>query len=130
MVWVDFFLKHWQEKYQRYVTLTQGARELLRSYEWPGNINQVKSLCQRVVLLAEKRTVDEVFIRRQLDQMAPRISDNGQIVVYKDQRAVQLVQLLQKHSGNRQKVAQELGVSPTTLWRRLKKYGIDKDGSF
>ena len=35
--------------------------------------------------------------------------------------------LLKKHHGNRQQVAAELGVSKTTLWRYLKKYGIDPD---
>ncbi len=126
LVWVDFYLDQWQEKYQRYVSLTQGARDLLRSYDWPGNLNQMESLCQRVVLLTEKRSVDEVFLRRQLDQMAPRVlPDTGQVVVYREQKAVQIAQLLEKHGGNRQKVAQELGVSTTTLWRYIKKYGIE-----
>ncbi len=128
LFWADFFLTRFQEKYQRYVTLTQGGRDLLRSYEWPGNLNQMESLCQRIVLLTEKRTVDEVFLRRHLEQMAPKVLEStGQVVVYKDQRAVQISQLLQKYNGNRQKVAQELGISTTTLWRHIKKYGINED---
>ncbi len=128
LTWIFYYLNHFQEKYQRYVTLTQGAQDLLLNYEWPGNLNQLESLCQRIVLLTEKRSVDEVFLRRHLEQMAPRLMEGtGQVVVYRDQRAVQIAELLQKHNGNRQKVAQELGISTTTLWRHMKKYGIGDD---
>ena len=52
------------------------------------------------------------------------------IVLYKDQKAVQIAELLRKYNGNREKVAAELGVSKTTLWRYIKKYGIAPDYSY
>ena len=129
--WVEFYLKQWQERYKRYVSLTQGARQWLEAYDWPGNLDQVDSLCERIVLLAERRSVDEGFLRRQLEHLAPMIvSDAGQVVVFKDRRAVQIAELLRQHNGSRQKVAEALGVSKTTLWRYMKKYGIDRDFSY
>ena len=129
--WVEFYLKQWQDRYKRYVTLTQGARQWLEAYDWPGNLDQVDSLCERIVLLAERRSVDEGFLRRQLEQLAPMIvSDAGQVVVFKDRRAMQIAELLKQHNGSRQKVAEALGVSKTTLWRYMKKYGIDRDFSY
>ena len=126
LTWTDTFLQLYQEKYQRYISLTQGARRLLCEYEWPGNLDQLRSLCQRTVLMAEKRSVDEVFLKRQLEQMAPRIlRDSGQVVIYRDPKAVQITEILQKYNGSRQKTAEELGISTTTLWRYMKKYGID-----
>jgi transcriptional regulator with PAS, ATPase and Fis domain len=53
-----------------------------------------------------------------------------QLVVYKDERAVRIAALLREHNGNRQKVADALGISKTTLWRYMNKYGIDKDFSY
>jgi transcriptional regulator of acetoin/glycerol metabolism len=47
------------------------------------------------------------------------------IVVYKSPEAVELGEVLKKHRGNRSLAAQELGISTTTLWRRMKKYGIE-----
>lgn len=129
--WVDFYLRKWQEHHKRYVSLTQGAKELLQEYNWPGNLSQLSSLCERVVLLTDRRSVDEVFLSRQLDQVAPAIMPGTeQIVLFKDKKAMELAQLLKKHSGNRQKVADELGISKTTLWRYIKKYNIEKDFSF
>ena len=100
----------------------------LQEYEWPGNLDQLNSVCERLVLLTQKRNIDEVFLRQQLEQIAPRtLPGTEQIVLYKDQKAVEIAALLKKHHGNRQQVAAELGVSKTTLWRYLKKYGIDPD---
>lgn len=126
--WTAFYLDKWQEKYKRYVHLTQGAQRYLQEYEWPGNLDQLNSVCERLVLLTQKRNIDEVFLRQQLEQIAPRtLPGTEQIVLYKDQKAVEIAALLKKHHGNRQQVAAELGVSKTTLWRYLKKYGIDPD---
>lgn len=126
--WMDQYLDEWQKKYKRYISLTQGARRYLREYDWPGNLDQMYSVCERLVLLAQKRTIDEAFLRQQLDQIAPHIlSGTDQVVVYQDPKAVKLADLMARYGGNRQKVADELGVSKTTLWRYLKKYDIGTD---
>ena len=39
----------------------------------------------------------------------------------------ELAELLRRHNGNREKVAAELGVSKTTLWRYVKKYGLEDE---
>ncbi len=124
--WVDFFLNQWQEKYQRYIQLTNGARQFIGEYDWPGNLDQIESICERVVLLTEKRNVDEVFLRKQLDQVTPRLTAEAEkIVVVQDPKAMQIQQLLSEYYGNREKVAMALGISKTTLWRYMKKYGIE-----
>ena len=127
--WLDFYLGEWQKEYTHYTHLTQGAKKFLQEYDWPGNLDQMNSLCGRIVLLAERRSIDETFLRRQLEQMTPKLlPGTGTVVVYRDKKAAELSELLQKHNGNREKVAAELGVSKTTLWRYIKKYGlVDED---
>ena len=51
--WTAFYLDEWQEKYKRYVHLTQGAQRYLQEYEWPGNLDQLNSVCERLVLLSQ-----------------------------------------------------------------------------
>lgn len=124
--WVDYYLQEWQELYQRYIQLTSGARQFIREYDWPGNLDQINSICERVVLLTEKRNIDEVFLRKQLEQVTPKLmTGTEKVVLFEDPKAMELAQLLTKHNGNREKVALELGISKTTLWRRMKKYGIE-----
>lgn len=126
MPWVEFYLNEAQQKYKRYVRLTPQAQEFLVQYDWPGNLDQVHSICERTVLLADKHTVDVVFLQTQLDQMSPAVlPGTDSVVVFKNQEALEITELLKKHQGNRQKVAAELGISRTTLWRRILKYGIE-----
>lgn len=129
--WVDFYLETWQDRYKRYVHLTNGAREFLKKYDWPGNLDQVNNVCERIVLLTEKRSIDEVFVRRQLERVTPRlVPGTEKTVVFKDQKGAEIAALLRKYGGNREKVAAELGVSKTTLWRYIKKYGIEPDFTY
>ena len=91
----------------------------------------MNSLCERIVLLTERSSVDEVFIRGQLETVTPKLlAGTEKVVVYKDPKAVELAELLRKHGGNRAAVAAELGISKTTLWRYVKKYGIEKDFTY
>ena len=83
------------------------------------------------MLLSERRNIDEGFIQRQINQLTPKVlPGTDQIVLFKDEKALEISELLKKYNGNRQKVADALGISKTTLWRHIKKYGIQKDFSF
>ena len=123
---VDYCINEYQEKYKRYIQLTNGAKQFIREYDWPGNMDQIQSVCERVVLLTEKRNVDEVFLRKQLEQVTPKLTAEAEkVVLVKDPKAIEMMELLEKHGGNREKVAAELGISKTTLWRHMKKFGIE-----
>lgn len=129
--WFRHYIDQWQKEYKRYVNLTQGAFKFVQEYEWPGNLEQMSSVCERIILLTEQRSIDEAFIRKQVEQILPDLLPGTEkVVLYKDKEAVRIAELLKKHNGNREKVAAELGISKTTLWRHIKKYGIEKDYSF
>ena len=71
-----------------------------------------------------------MFLRRELEHLAPRLEpETQQVVLVKDPKALRIADLLKQHDGDRQKVAEELGISKTTLWRYMKKYGIGQDFS-
>lgn len=128
--WFEYYLNSWQQKYKRFIHLTNGAKKFLEEYDWPGNLNQMDCLCERTLLLTQKRNVDEVFLRTQVEQIASITLQNpGKTVLYKDKKAVEIAEALQKHNGSREKAAEALGISKTTLWRYIKKYGISLDYS-
>ena len=126
--WADRYLSEAQEQYKRYVSLTNGAREFLQKYDWPGNLDQLHSVCERTVLLAPRRSVDEVFLRAQLRELTPAAPAlPGATVVPQpgtDPRAARIRQALQATGGDRQQAADALGISKTTLWRQMKKLDI------
>lgn len=124
--WLEYYLDEYQQKYKRFLHLTNGARLFAQEYDWPGNLDQLRSVCERVVMLTDKRNVDEVFLRRQLEEVTPLMTTKSEkVVVVQDPKALQIAQLLSQYGGNREKVAAELCISKTTLWRYMKKYGIE-----
>ncbi|MCQ2215319.1 MAG: sigma-54 dependent transcriptional regulator [Bacteroidales bacterium] len=68
------------------VSLTQDAKELLKKYEWPGNVRQLKNIAEQVTVLASDRIVDAVELQRFLPEshngmsliLPGRASNNGQ----------------------------------------------------
>ena len=130
--WADRYLGEAQDQYKRYVSLTNGAREFLRRYDWPGNLDQLRSVCERTVLLAPRRSVDEVFLRGQLRELTPAAQPQPlpgtaaelAMLPGMDPRAARIRQALQAAGGDRQQAADALGISKTTLWRQMKKLDI------
>lgn len=124
---INTYIELYCDMYSRFHVLTAGARKRLMEYPWYGNLIQLESFCDRMILSAKQRTIDEVFVKNLMNELYPIIQqhDNREkIVVYKDPEATMIAETLRKHDGNRTLVAEELGISKTTLWRRMKKHGI------
>ncbi|MBR1407315.1 MAG: sigma 54-interacting transcriptional regulator [Clostridia bacterium] len=127
--WVDLFLVHYRERYKRYITLTAGGKQQMMSYDWLGNVTQLRAFCQQMILSARQRLIDEVFIRTQYSWMYPPIApsevspltDKG---AYANHEAELIAQLLAQYQNNRSRVAAAMNISTTTLWRKIKKYGL------
>ncbi len=122
------FFKENCRKYNKYFVLTKGVYDKISRLSWKGNVIQLERFCERLVLTSEKRSIDEVMVQKLYEELYPYIDESGgreKVIVYKSKEAVELGALLEKYHGNRSLVAQELGISTTTLWRRMKKYGIE-----
>ena len=124
----DKELKIYKEKYNRPLSVTEGAYKKLQELRWTGNGIQLRSFCERLVLTAKKRMIDEVVLQNLYDELFPHVEESHgekRILVYRSQETDELEELLERFHGNRKLVAEELGISTTTLWRRMKKYGIE-----
>ena len=115
-------------KYNKHLKLTKGGKEKLLNLPWEGNAIQIQSFCERLVLDTEKRNISETEIQKLYSNLYPlvrKVKGEDKVVVYSSEEAAQLAALLKKHNGSRSLVAQELGISTTTLWRKMKKFGIE-----
>ena len=125
--WADYFLQAYQKRYGRYVHLTKTAWQRMWDYPWPGNLAQLRGFCQRIVVGSPRRAVDEFFLdslRRDGGPARSTESSGPASAAYQDPAAARIAELLSTCHGSRSAVAQALGISTTTLWRRMKKYGI------
>ncbi len=124
---VKQYLKNFKEDYSRYLNIDMDAMHELCSYSWDGGSTQLEAFCERLFLSSEKKNIDGAMVKGLLELLYPDIETvNGveKLVVYRKPEAEELIHLLEKYSGSRSKVARELGISTTTLWRKMKKYGV------
>lgn len=126
--YVDLYFKEFCRKYNKPLVITEGGYGCLLAFPWQGNTLQIRAFMERLVLMAKKRSVAESLIRKLYGELYPYVSDavsEDTIIVYQSEEAVKISELLRKHRGSRKLAAKELGISTTTLWRKMNKYGIE-----
>ncbi len=122
------YMKEFMNWYSRFYVLTEEGKKTIKNFNWSGNLIQLESFCERLILTTNQRKLDEQVIRKLLNQMysGTRKKDNYTILEeLQDPRAFPIIKALEKHRGNRIMAAKELHISTTTLWRYIKKYGIE-----
>ncbi|MCA9609465.1 MAG: sigma-54-dependent Fis family transcriptional regulator, partial [Myxococcales bacterium] len=100
----------------------------LMAYRWPGNVRELRNNLEQAFALGEGPVL-------RLEELAPELQDGVDEgpVVDADRRSWQqierdrIVAALEDHGGRRSEAADTLGMSRTTLWRKLKKHGLDRE---
>ncbi|KOA19722.1 arginine utilization regulatory protein RocR [Clostridium homopropionicum DSM 5847] len=106
--------------------LTDDAKELLKKIKWYGNIRQLNNLCLRIVANDFKGKIDISQIKQILnpEELNSEVFTTLKNTEIESEEAKLIRRAMQKYSDNRNKVAEELGISRSTLWRKLKQYGL------
>ena len=98
------------------------ARELLAAYPWPGNIRELMNVLERAVVLARGDTIQaEDFPDRLL---APRTSPPRPQGSSLEEIERMHIQQVLADCATLEEAAARLGINPTTLWRKRKRYGL------
>jgi len=126
----EHFLKHYTPRGQ-VVRFTPAALERLQGHPWPGNIRELRNVVHRALLLRKGTAIDATDIT--FDQEVNR--DTGvsvpelppgmtleQMLLKLERQIVEAA--LRRCNNNRERVARELGVARSTLFKRLKDWGI------
>ena len=104
--------------------LSHGAVEKLCGYAWPGNVRELENVMERAVILArgtEISAADLDFGARPAPvDHPPRELDDA----LEEMERKRLVEALETHHGHKADVARDLGINRSTLYYRLRKYGI------
>lgn len=94
------------------------AMEALLQYDWPGNVRELKNLMERLAALAEGDAVD----KKSLLLWGPK--EMGAGPKNDGPEKERLIKTLDEAGGNISRAAELLGIDRTTVYRRLRKYGI------
>jgi len=110
---------------KKIIGLTPAALEKLSAYDWPGNVRELRNAIEYAFVLCQSGGIDVHHLPSKIVHGA----DAGVQVCAPDPACVQerqaLIDVLRKTRGNQSEAARQLGVSRVTVWKRMKKFGID-----
>ena len=104
-------------------TVSAGAMNALMSYHWPGNVRELEHAIERAVILAHGTTIQVRELPPEVTRKTPRITDDT--LNLEEQERVMIERALKRFDGNRRRAATALKISPVTLWRKMKRYGLE-----
>jgi DNA-binding NtrC family response regulator len=124
----EHFLARSAGKLGRTLRLSPGALERLLRYPWPGNVRELENAIERAAILARSEILGPDDLPPHVAaglQLGPSPALPRQTTLAEAERA-HILQTLERFGRNHSGAAEALGIGRTTLWRKLKEYGIDR----
>jgi len=117
---VNSFIKEYSTIYNKVIKdIDDPALDVLMNYYWPGNVRELENVIEFMVVRAKSESI-------QLENLPSNIKTSFEsrkpATEFKRDNPSELLQMLEKHKWNKTKVAEELGIGRTTLWRMLKNF--------
>jgi len=104
--------------------LSSQVLALLMGHDYPGNVRELENIIEHAFVLCPGGMIEPGHLPAGLSgQTSPAPSKTGLTLAQAER--LHILSTLQRHEWNREEVAEELGVHRTTLWRKMKKLGIN-----
>ncbi len=126
---IKYFLQKYNKRFNRsIISITRDALFSLMNYDYPGNVRELENIIQHSVLLANNNIIEKT-------SLPPQVFQRGQLAlegsrkekpISIDQAEEELIkQALTRFDGNQTETAKSLGISRSTLWRKIKAYKLE-----
>ena len=123
---VQHFIKKYSLSYNKNIQdVEDDALDYLVDYPWPGNVRELENALEYAFARSKDKNIIEVC------KLPPNIREKVSPIVRQNKtyptkdEAAKINQLLEKNHWNKTKVAKELGIGRSTLWRRLKELNLE-----
>jgi DNA-binding NtrC family response regulator len=130
----EHFLKHFAEKCGRpSLALDNKVWPLFESYPWPGNVRELRNAIERMVVMAEGDTLRledipfEIRSGKAPGRAAetPGAAPSGEVLTLRDLEKGHIERIMRLTGGNKKETARILGIDRSTLYAKLKAYGLE-----
>ena len=111
----------------RVPVLAPETLEVLSRYDWPGNVRELENALERAAVLATGDTIGpQALPERVREAPRPRLvtEETAQNPTMEVVERAYIQWVLQAEGGNKTRAAEVLGIDPSTLYRKLNRYGI------
>ena len=109
-------------------TISDGAKEVIASYQWPGNVRELENALERAWIMTPGNRIevealpDRVTVPTPSRLLDDRSAPNPTLEAI--ERAY-ILWVLNAENGNKTRAAESLGIDPSTLHRKLSRFGTD-----
>ena len=120
------FVREYARKYNRHIDgIANQAMKLLMDYHWPGTVRELRYCIERAIILADGNELDRKDFTSLLEIVQPA-SDPAHVAgqTLDDMEKASIEQVLKRNQGNISRAAKELGLTRTSLYRRIEKFGL------
>jgi len=130
---MHFLKKVCQEEGRELEGFSNEAVQMLKSYNWPGNVRELQNIVERAVLLGKGPELGVQDLPSHIASIVPATPlaavPSGTRQTLKEalegpERMI-ILQCLQENNWNRNETADQLGINRTTLYKKMKKLGLD-----
>lgn len=118
----DYFLVNLAKRYEKTKSgFTQLAKDQLLAYQWPGNVRELAHTIERAVIMSSSDEIDVIDLLMKSTTQHQSKADTTNLEEL-ERRTIE--EVIRRCDGNMSKVAKELGIGRTTLYRKIEKYGF------
>lgn len=126
---IAYFLKQFNQKYKSHKTILNQAVSRLCQYHWPGNVRELSNVMERLVVVVPKSTIDTEDVDTVI---GPPSSGECCLPASREKTYREALEEFERfylqdavnHCETNGELAEQIGVSPSTLKRKLKKYHL------
>jgi len=132
---IHFFKKLSKKNNRNLISINRKVLELLKSYDWPGNIRELENVLERSIILCSGSELnpediqisnDFVFEEPEQEDSLPEAIKEERIYPFEEYEKMILETVLRKCEGNIKKASSLLKIGRSTFHRKIKKYGLEK----
>lgn len=113
------------KQFKKRVSLSDEAVERLCHYPWPANLRDIEYFCLKATMLATDPEISLAFVRERLLPDLEQGAKEQSVYIVADREELTIRRTLKEAGNNRNMAADRLGMSRSTLWRKMKKYHIE-----
>ena len=119
---VDHFLRKFRKKTRRSIDrVSPETLAALRRYSFPGNVRELENAIEHAFVMCHSDQIQPADLPGSITRAAAAV--NGVSAGRRNEREV-IAEALQRNQGSRSRTARELGMHRSTLWRKVRMYGL------
>ncbi|MBT8763433.1 sigma-54-dependent Fis family transcriptional regulator [Desulfohalobiaceae bacterium Ax17] len=126
---IPLLIAHFIDKYNRQfsknvASISPDALTILMNYDFPGNVRELENIIQRAIALSDTDVIMPEHLPADIQHFSFESVDANSLISLEEMEKRHIARVLELTGYDRQMTSAILGLPRTTLWRKMKKYGL------